>query len=198
MQQVNLLSPELMPKSEPMLGRQLALVWGAFAAVLAVFSMWQGVSLVFLEEDLAAVEAEVRAIDAANRSVKESERQDVASAINDLERLRREHTERNALVEILSGYRRTEGFSGHLKSLARSHVEGLWLSEIRIDHTVGQAPTIMLKGAAEKAQRVPDYIHNLAADQYLAGQRFDRFQLSIDEENELVQFELIGPEKEGS
>jgi hypothetical protein len=191
MQQVNLLTEELAPKRDPLMGVHLLMVWGAFVGLLAVFTGWQGITMSWMESDLTAVKSEVQQIQSQNANLKSSAEQRSAALESDLERLRREQIERMELVAILSGHRVQDGFSGHLTSLARAHVEGLWLSEIRFDQTLDQdSNNIHLKGAALAPQRVPEYLLNIADDQHFAGQRFDQFLLEVEEG--LVEFELVG------
>ena len=165
--------------------------------MLVLFTAWHGLSATFLEADLAVVAKEVQVVQAENGELKRAAEQRLSQLRTDLERLRREQIERSELVAILSGYESKTGFSGHLMSLARSHVDGLWLNEIRIVQSDGsELPQVQLKGSATHPQRVPDYLHSIADDRYFAGQRFDRFRLDISEEDGLVLFELVGPANE--
>ncbi len=80
-----------------------------------------------------------------------------------------------------------QGFSHHLKALARQDSDGLWLSYIRLsslgDNTV-------LEGQALRADMVPAYLQGLAEEPPFATQRFNQFQIERpeDESGDVVTF----------
>lgn len=64
----------------------------------------------------------------------------------------------------------TSGFSAQLAALARHPVEGLWLRRITLSDLTG---SMSLAGDVVDPDRVPRYLHALAAERVLAGLQFD-------------------------
>ncbi len=87
-----------------------------------------------------------------------------------------------------------QGFSHHLKALARQDSDGLWLSYIRLsslgDNTV-------LEGQALRADMVPAYLQSLAEEAPFATQRFNQFQIERpeDESGDVVIFSVNNNER---
>ena len=78
-----------------------------------------------------------------------------------------------ALLLMRSGaLGQTRGFSGQLTALARSTVEGVWIDHLELS---GTSISMSVAGAALDPNLVPRYLHELAAEQALAGMHFDRF-----------------------
>ncbi len=87
-----------------------------------------------------------------------------------------------------------QGFSHHLKALARQDTDGLWLSYIRLsalgDNTV-------LEGQALRADMVPAYLQDLAEEPPFATQRFNQLQIERleDESGDVVTFSVNNNEQ---
>jgi hypothetical protein len=83
----------------------------------------------------------------------------------------------------------TQGFSGHLISLARRDTDGLWLTHIRLS---GLGDKTRLEGKALRAELVPAYIQSLAEEPPFATQRFHQLQIegSEDPTDSIVTFSM--------
>ena len=75
----------------------------------------------------------------------------------------------------------TEGFSRHMRSLARQNTEGLWLSYIRLS---ALGDNTQLEGQALRAELVPAYLQTLAQEEPFSAQRFNQFQINRPEEED--------------
>ncbi len=76
----------------------------------------------------------------------------------------------------------SRGFSRHLRSLARSDIDGVWLTQIRLS---ASGDDTRLEGRAKIAQQVPAYLQFLAAELPFATQRFHHFQIDgVDSQTE--------------
>ncbi len=73
----------------------------------------------------------------------------------------------------------TQGFSRHLRSLARRDTDGLWLTHISLSALGDQT---RLEGQALRAELVPAYLQSLAEEPPFATQRFHQFQIDGPEE----------------
>jgi hypothetical protein len=67
-----------------------------------------------------------------------------------------------------------DGFSRHLRSLARQKTDGLWLSYIRLS---ALGDNTQLEGQALRAELVPLYLQDLALEEPFNAQRFNQFQI---------------------
>lgn len=74
-----------------------------------------------------------------------------------------------------------DGFSRHLRSLARQKTDGLWLSYIRLS---ALGDNTQLEGQALRAELVPLYLQGLALEEPFAAQRFNQFQIDRPEEED--------------
>lgn len=84
--------------------------------------------------------------------------------------------ERQAVLELIQGstFGETEGFSRHLRALARQDIDGLWLTHIVLS---GFGDKTRLEGRAIRAELIPLYVQDLTAETAFAAQRFNRFQI---------------------
>lgn len=84
--------------------------------------------------------------------------------------------ERQAVLELVQGstFGETQGFSRHLRALARQDVEGIWLTHIILS---GLGDKTRLEGRAIRAELIPLYVQDLTAEAAFASQRFNRFQI---------------------
>ena len=73
----------------------------------------------------------------------------------------------------------TQGFSGHLRSLAVRDTDGLWLTHISLS---ALGDKTRLEGKALRAELVPAYLLSLAEEPPFAAQRFHQFQIEGSEE----------------
>lgn len=83
----------------------------------------------------------------------------------------------------------TQGFSRHLRSLARQDVDELWLTYIGLSQPGDKA---RLEGKALRAELVPIYLQNLADEPPFASRRFHQFQIEGAEDStpDVVTFSM--------
>ncbi len=189
MQQVNLLTEDLRPRLEPLAASQFLLVWAGFAVVLALTSVWQGVSLWSLHGEKATTAEALQQI----RSQNDVQRQASADPVDLKTRvaeLAAEQRQQQRLLALLRDEQETLGFAAYMKSLATARVEGLWLDTIQISH--GARRHVRLSGITRDALHVPELLHNLADEAPFAGQRFESLELEAD--GDLIEFAIIDPQ----
>jgi hypothetical protein len=71
-----------------------------------------------------------------------------------------------------------DGFSRHLRSLARQNIDGIWLSYIRLS---ALGDNTQLEGQTLRAELVPAYLQSLSVEDPFAEQRFNQFQIDRPE-----------------
>ncbi len=196
MQQVNLLTAELMPRHEPLTVKQLGLVWLGFTGLLLLATTWSGFDVWRLASDGDAAREQWQTLRNANQQLRSSFSTTPDEQLQEsVAALRREQAERAALMSILADYHhgQASGFSGYLWDLSAHNVDGMWLSEINLN---GGGRWIGLKGMATDPARVPEFLRQLSNGESFNGHLFDGFELR-ETESGLLEFELEGPEEAG-
>ncbi|MDZ7642970.1 MAG: PilN domain-containing protein [Woeseiaceae bacterium] len=118
-----------------------------------------------------------------------------ATRLDDASRLL---AEKEASLRLISGTElgNTGGFAPHLAALARQATAGLWLTHVALS---GRGDRIWLQGEATRADNVPNYLQNLAAEPPFAAQRFHRLEIDrpADEPSGIVSFVVTSNESLG-
>jgi hypothetical protein len=98
-----------------------------------------------------------------------------------LEEATRSLREKQLVLSLVQGSTlgATQGFSGHLISLARRDTDALWLTHIRLS---GLGDKTQLEGKALRAELVPAYLQSLAEEPPFATQRFHQLQIEGSED----------------
>ena len=108
-----------------------------------------------------------------------------------LEESRRALREKQLVLSLVQGSTLgvTQGFSGHLRSLALRDTDGLWLTHISLS---ALGDKTRLEGQALRADLVPAYLLSLAEEPPFAAQRFHQFQIEGSEEptSDIVTFSM--------
>ncbi len=178
MQQVNLYQPELRPRRVVLPARQVVLIVGLFALALTVVHAWTYSRLLPLRERAAAVEQQLIAAEARVDQLRESYPPRVADAAlrKRLERRRATlaHTREIAVGLRNGAYGAIDGLSGYLAGLARQHVDGTWLTRVRV---VRGGRSLGLEGKALAAELVPAYVDRLSNESLFRGKAFEALEL---------------------
>lgn len=174
-----------------LVGRSVLLGWAALAALLLAAQMYvdqrvdeQARVIDALKLELAAAEEAVTARAAARMAGTDPKLEAELNAVM------KELDLRETILGLLGGAAAgdIDGFSAQLRSLARQHAEGIWLTRVRIS-APGARTT--LEGNALSPQAVPIYLRQLSGEPALAGQRFDRFQIERPPDaGDLVHFAM--------
>lgn len=191
MQDVNLLTPDLRPKREVLALRQMLMGWGAFAGVLLLWSGWYAWDWWQLDQDRAALAQDVQALQRANDELSlQASKQPEPALTHSVAELRAARIEQQYLSELLKNVATSDGFSERLRDLARFKQPGLWLDSFVFAEGGSK---VRLTGYSESADRVPQFLAGLSGGGGFSGYDFDGFELR-DAENELLRFEVTGPE----
>jgi hypothetical protein len=135
-----------------------------------------------LEAEVVQLEGRERALNVQlariDPSLNRGRRDEVAG---ELARLNATLLDQQRLIEVLreQPLGDTGGFSPYLKALGRQRQPALWLTAIAVN---GGSRAIELAGRTLDAKLVPEYMQGLAGEPALAGQRFDRFEITHDDE----------------
>ena len=99
--------------------------------------------------------------------------------------------ERQAVLAMIQGstFGDTKGFSRHLRALSRQDLDGLWITRLVLS-ALGDRTRI--DGRAIRAELIPLYVQNLAAEPAFAEQRFHQFQIDnpVDDDEPALTFSM--------
>ncbi|TFH75804.1 hypothetical protein E3V39_06890 [Gammaproteobacteria bacterium LSUCC0112] len=193
-QQINLYLPELRPRRQIISALRLLQVMAVVAMVIALQGLWGSWQRSSLASALMEVQAQLAAQTARTLEIEA----DVASRATDLALIEEMNTrelrlsQSRELYEFMRGTNlgNLNGYSEHLKDLSRASFTGLWLTEFTIQ---GNADHVYLKGNAQQAAMLPDYVSRLSmGDSTIRSQRFSRLvsTRAVTGTGELYEFVL--------
>jgi Tfp pilus assembly protein PilN len=193
-QQVNLYQPIFRRQRQIFSALMMLQVTGVVAAALLaiyVYGAWQLLGLeaeaVQLEGREKAYSTQLARLDPTSSTQR---RRDVEQEIREINaRL----VDQQRLIDILQAQPLggTEGFSAQLAALARRHLNGLWLTELRIR---GASRSLELVGKTIEPGLVPEYLLGLGNEDALAGQRFEQMQIERAADGGEISFRVTGRE----
>lgn len=189
-QQVNLYQPIFRKQRKIFSAVAMAQITAIMAVALLGIYAYGYVGVVALEAEAVRLEGREKAFAAQLASLDQSSSIQRRRAVEEeLERLNATLLDQQKLIEVLRDrpLGSTDGFSAYLSALARSHEDGLWLTQIRIN---GSTDAIELVGEARDAERVPAYLLRLGRQEALVGQRFDEFEIEREEAGRPVRFRV--------
>ncbi|MBU2099355.1 MAG: hypothetical protein KKD00_11380 [Gammaproteobacteria bacterium] len=193
-QQVNLYLPELRPRRDLVTAVRLVQVVAVMLVVMLLVTLFNAVQRASLRSEYASVQALVADQTARTEQV-EAEvtgRATDQALVREMETREQRLAESEDLYEFMStsNLGNMTGFSGYLMDMSRASFEGLWLTDILIR---GNAEFVSLRGNAEQAAMLPDYVSRLAmGESAIREKRFGRLSTtrSGDTGAELYQFVL--------
>jgi len=192
-QQINLYQPEFLPQTD--LFPVSFMLWAAGIVIVAMSAIygfaWQGVGVAEKELQIVSQQelAAIRRLENLNPlfsslSGERSWPEQLDDALQNLQ-------ERQAVLTLVQGATRseTQGFSRHLRALARQDVDGIWLTHIVL--TALDNGT-RLEGRALRAELIPLYVQDLTATPPFAAQRFNRFRIdaAVDDGDYALYFSM--------
>jgi Tfp pilus assembly protein PilN len=189
-QQVNLYQPIFRRQRQVFSALAMLQSTGVVALALLLiyaYGLWQVISLegeaVQLEGREKAYATQLASLDPTSS---QQRRADIERQVAELNaRL----VEQQKLVEVLRAQPLggTAGFSAHLAALARRHIDGLWLTKVRIQ---GAGHALDLVGKTLRPDLVPDYLVNLGKEDALAGQKFGELKIERSEDGTEISFSV--------
>ncbi|WP_417358467.1 PilN domain-containing protein [Gallaecimonas pentaromativorans] len=178
---LNLLTPDLLPKRERLSAQTMLLSWALLLALLALglgWGYWQKSGLEAQQRQLKARQQQLQtALTDKEAALKKwlpdpalvAQRDVIAKARDNSRALLARIDELNSLPQ--------QGFSPVLEALAQRSINGLWLDQIAIN---GQQ--LSLSGHATKAPLIPKWVQTFAQEPALAGRQFAT--VGIDKEQD--------------
>ena len=135
-----------------------------------------------LETEVVQLEGRERALNVQLARIDPSFSQGRRDEVDgELKRLNATLLDQQRLIEVLRDepLGDTAGFSPYLAALGRQRTPELWLTGLAVNGGTG---AIELAGRSLDPKLVPEYMQRLSGEAALAGQRFDRFEITHDAE----------------
>lgn len=200
-QQINLYRPEFRPETNAF--QSMFMFQAAGILMLALVFIY-----VFARQGVSGIDEELEVV-ARQETVALERLQNVRPLITSitgeqswsaqLEEASRTLAERQAVLGMIQGTSLgdTKGFSRHLRALARQDVDGIWITHLVLS-ALGDKTRI--DGRAIRAELIPLYVQNLTAEPAFAAQRFHRFQIDNqpDDEGRALTFSMDSRELRAS
>ena len=172
LQQINLLRPEFRPQKPPFSFDTMLMSLAAMLLFLVMLQLWGWYQTESAKEQLAMLQghqlnvlqelANIRASTPQNREAQLDAEIRIAEA--EIER-------RRQILSIMAGQDtgNASGFSEHLISLSRQHMDGLSLEHFRLSQG---GDYVELSGWSYRAEFVPDYARRLSVEDVFQHARF--------------------------
>lgn len=178
-QQINLLNARFRKEKRYLTAPALAIIVGAaLVCSLAVAVSVRG-RVATLQREADDVQAKLAAGETRKTAVLGGlvPRTKDATVEQQLARAEVEHQALRNVTDILEQNRVGDpaGYSAYFQALARSRVNGLWLTGVQVD---GTAADIGLRGRALRAELLPGYLRGLAREPALAGKAFGQVEIT--------------------
>lgn len=182
MQQINLYQPMFRKQkkvfSAMAMLQVVLIVLGLFSLVYAS-SYWQYRNL---ERQLATTSQQAEQIEKQLQDFKNRQAGVIKSKLLEREvgRLQREYEKGKKILNLISdgSLGNTQGFSVYLTSLARGHINGMWLTRINVEQG---GSSLELDGVTLAAELVPKYLQKLAQEEVFGLTSFNVMDLSRSE-----------------
>ena len=178
-QQINLYSPIFRKQRKVFSALTMLQAFALIAVVVAVFSYWISLQTSVLEiraaESVRQLKSELERLKAYGAGESPAER---AKALADRKKALEASlaSQTQALAAFDSGaLGRAEGYSELLRALARTSMEGVWLTRIQFAEGGGE---LSITGRATRADLVPAYLERLRSQKALRGQEFSRLEIT--------------------
>ena len=166
---------------QPALG-VVAASWGVVLVIVIAAQWWLGSAVDKARRDGAQLRAQVAAAEEQLNNIAAAQMAGSDTGLEaELSQLLAELDLRETVLELVSGGAAgyVDGFSAQIRSLAQQQTEGVWLTRVAV---VSPGARTTIEGKAISPEFVPMYLRGLSQQQALAGQRFDRFEISRPED----------------
>jgi MSHA biogenesis protein MshI len=195
MQQVNLYQASLKPPRQLMSSKQLVQMMLASIALVVVLGFVQSWFAGGVQQALQELQHEQKTLlaDIEKLNLELSKRQDSTQMTQQLKQLEQEVSDKQQVMQALKvqSFGNTRGFARYFSGLARQHIDGVWLTSLRIQ-AGGQL--MDLKGNTHSADLLPRYLQQLAKENSFNGIEFKTFLMQRSEESGFIEFDMRGQE----
>ncbi|MBL1141734.1 MAG: hypothetical protein HND53_06845 [Proteobacteria bacterium] len=188
-QQINLYQPMFRKQKVIFSAITMLQVGLFFIVVFASLYAYQSNQLKTYKKQLASLDTELMQLGGQVSTFNDPKKKTKSKLLeNEIAKLTKELEQRERISRVLSSrsFGNSSGFSSYLEAFAKGHVQGTWLTSVKIKQ--GGA-LLGLKGKTLSSELVPIYIQRLADEKSLVGSSFNVMELARVE-TDLGQSEL--------
>ncbi len=204
-QQINLYQSQFRVDKKRYSAKTLLHAAAAVFSVMAALAAYNGWKVLELRRQASAIEKQLLSItqqktDLEQRITLGHADPALAEKVQRTEELLKSQQQLRALLQE-DFFNGDQGYAGYLAALARQHIPGLWLTDIRLS---GAGRGLTLKGQTVIPELLPSYLQNLSKETLLQGMQFQVFQLNrlVDEKNpkaaDTLEFRVATSEDAGA
>lgn len=182
MQQINLLNPALIKKSEFLNPNNIALLLGTLLLALLGYAYMESHALSQLEQSHMQIAKQVETAEkqvAEMRAIQAS-KQDVTVQLKQIQALEQKIVMQKAMIKAIGLNKTGEkpSYAEIFKAFSRQSVDGLWITGLSISQNT---EVLSIKGRSSDANLLPTFIANLRQEPALKGKTFtDLTMQSVD------------------
>lgn len=182
MQQINLLNPALIKKTELLNPNNIALLLGAMLLALLGYAWMENQALSQLQQTREQVAKQLSSTEMQMTEMREiqAKKNDVAAQLKQIEALEQKITMQNEMIKAI-GLNKTEqsqSYAEILKAFSRQSVDGLWITGLSIDQNT---EVLSIQGRTLDANLLPTFIANLRKEAALKGKTFTDLSMQSNE-----------------
>ena len=183
-QQINLYQPMFRSQKKIFSAATILQTSAAFIVVFSLIYAYGAFQLQPVRKELDNTNNEIRELAAKIENIESQFPSRSKSLLleSEIAKINKELANRKKIQSVLqqNTFGNSNGFSGYLEAFARRHVQGTWLTMVKISEG-GQF--LGLKGKTLSSSLVPVYIGQLANEELLAGRSFNVMEMSRSDIN---------------
>lgn len=182
MQQINLLNPALIKKTEFLNPNNIALLLGVMLLALLGYAWMENQALSKLQQTREQVAKQLSSTEMQMTEMREiqAKKNDVTAHLKQIEALEQKITMQNEMIKAI-GLNKTEqsqSYAEILKAFSRQSIDGLWITGLSIDQNT---EVLSIQGRTQDANLLPTFIANLRKEAALKGKTFTDLSMQSNE-----------------
>ncbi|MDH5572318.1 MAG: hypothetical protein OEY89_11165 [Gammaproteobacteria bacterium] len=184
MQQINLYQDTFKKTGVRVSAKQVMVAGAGLLLTLMCVAVIYYVQLAQLESRFEMAKAEqtekYSKLDALQKQVQARSKNKIL--LNEIEVVTTDIAKKQKVMQILTSQKfgNTQGFSEHVKGLARQRVEGMWLTGLSISQG---GEHLALTGLTHEAKLLPQYLQKLSSETVFLGKEFETLNISRNTAN---------------
>lgn len=182
MQQINLLNPALIKKTELLNPNNIALLLGVMLLALLGYAWMENQALSKLQQTREQVAKQLASTEMQMTEMREiqAKKNDVAAQLKQIEALEQKITMQNEMIKAigLNNTAQSQSYAEILKAFSRQSIDGLWITGLSIDQNT---EVLSIQGRTQDANLLPTFIANLRREAALKGKTFTDLTMESNE-----------------
>ncbi len=177
-QNINLYQPELREEKVVFSAASMLLFTGLFIVLFSAIYAYELFQIAPYEKQITSLDNELLLLQQQVTTLESGQAKGKSKLLeNEIKRITAEIAKRESILDTLTSrsFGNDSGFSDYLESFARGHVEGTWLTQVKIK---AGGSLLGLTGKTLSSELVPVYIQNLSNETVLKGAAFNVLEIA--------------------